>query len=216
MSWLSDRWRRSRKKRQIRALQRAIDPQHDLRRHLAYYVEFNGFEIGDYSYGSPEIDLMWSSERLIVGRYCSIGPGVRFILGGNHHLNHATTFPLKRVTQAEVVEEGPFSRGAITVGNDVWIGSYATILSGVSIGHGAVIGSSAVVAGDVDPYAIVVGNPARLVRKRFSDQQIAALLDVRWWDMGSEQIRQMQPLLQSQDIDRCLTELARLRAEPRP
>lgn len=212
MSWLSDRWRRSRKKRDIKALQRVVDPQHDLRRHLAYYVKFYGFEIGDYSYGSPDIELMWSSERLIVGKYCSVGPGVRFILGGNHHLKHATTYPLTRVTGTEVVKEGPFSRGAITVGNDVWIGSYATILSGVSIGHGAVIGSSAVVAGDVEPYAIVVGNPARIVRKRFSDQQIATLLDLRWWDLDSEQVKHMQSLLQSDDIDRCLVELARQRA----
>ncbi len=93
-----------------------------------------------------------------------------------------------------------FSKGDVVIGNDVWIGHGATILSGVTIGHGAVIGACAVVTKDVPPYGIVVGTPARLVRKRFSDENIAILLNLRWWDWPEEKIDQARHLLHSGDI----------------
>jgi hypothetical protein len=95
----------------------------------------------------------------------------------------------------------PTSRGDINVGNDVWIGRNATILSGVSIGDGAVVGGSAVVSRDIPPYGIAVGNPATVVKKRFSDNQIAALLRIKWWDWPDELIIERVSALCSPDLD---------------
>ena len=98
-----------------------------------------------------------------------------------------------------------------TIGNDVWIGSYATILSGVTVGDGAVIGAHSVVTENVPPYAIVAGNPARIVKMRFTETQIAGLLKVQWWDLPVEAIRQLIPLLSSEKVDELISAAARLR-----
>jgi hypothetical protein len=92
------------------------------------------------------------------------------------------------------------TRGDVTIGHDVWIGSQAMIMSGVSIGHGAVIAARAVVTKDVAPYAIVGGNPARELRKRLPEVDIAALLDVRWWDLPTERVKALLPLLMSENV----------------
>jgi acetyltransferase-like isoleucine patch superfamily enzyme len=132
-----------------------------------------------------------------IGRYCSIAVGVRFMIGGNHRPDWASTYPFRyRLGLAGAGADGhPASRGPIQVGNDVWIGESAVILSGVTIGDGAVVGTEAVVAHDVRPYAVVVGNPAREVRRRFGDEEVDALLGLRWWDWPAEEIREIVPLL---------------------
>ena len=112
-----------------------------------------------------------------------------------------TTSPLHNSRKrAKLQDRYSSSKGDVVIGNDVWIGHGATILSGVTIGHGAVIGACAVVTKDVPPYGIVVGAPARLVRKRFSDEDIALLLNLKWWDWPDAKIDRAMPLLLSSDI----------------
>jgi acetyltransferase-like isoleucine patch superfamily enzyme len=125
--------------------------------------------------------------RLSVGRYCSIARGVRFVCDG-HPLHLPSTFPFRsRLLGGE--NQDSVSRGMIKIHNDVWIGTNAVLLSGVVVGNGAVIGAGAVVTKDVPPYAIVAGVPARILRFRFTHEQIAKLERIKWWDWPSDQIR---------------------------
>ena len=137
-----------------------------------------------------------------VGRYCSIAGGVKFFIGGNHRPDWASTFPFRFVLGLpQAGEDGhPASKGPILVGNDVWIGENAVILSGVTIGDGAVVATESVVTRDVRPYAIVAGNPAREVRRRFPDDQVDELLALRWWDWPAAEIREIVPLLNGSPI----------------
>jgi virginiamycin A acetyltransferase len=146
-------------------------------------------------------------DRLVIGRFCAIAAGVRFIMNGaNHATSGLTTYPFQIFRHGW--EEGfdPASldtgfRGDTIVGNDVWIGMEALILPGTRIGDGAVIGARAVVSGEVPPYAIVVGNPGRVVRKRFDELTIARLLEIQWWNWDAETITQRLNLLRGNDIN---------------
>lgn len=145
-------------------------------------------------------------DRLLIGSFCSIGTGASFIMAGNqgHRHDWASTFPFF------YMQEEPAFGGAIdafqpagdtVVGSDVWIGAEAMVMPGIRIGHGAVIASRAVVTRDVAPYTIVAGNPARPIRTRFQDDQIAMLLQMAWWDWPLERIEQAMPLLCASDIE---------------
>src|SRR5262249_56002163 len=137
--------------------------------------------MGDCARGGRTMRFWNDASGLTIGKYCSVADGVTFILGGNHRTDTVTTFPLGVAFEARIAEEDPYSRGDIAVGSDVWIAGNATILSGVTIGDGAVVGAGSVVIHDVPPYAMVFGNPARVVSKRFPDQIVAALEELRWW-----------------------------------
>jgi carbonic anhydrase/acetyltransferase-like protein (isoleucine patch superfamily) len=102
---------------------------------------------------------------------------------------------------ARQIEGHPRIRGDVRIGNDVWLGSDAMIMSGVTIGDGAVVGAGAVVTKDVPPYGVVVGNPARVARMRFSDDAVSRLLALRWWDWPDEKIEQFLPLMLSSDVE---------------
>ena len=159
--------------------------------------------VGRFTYGSPALRLWDASERIAIGSFCSIADGVTIFAGGEHNTHWVTTFPL-RIAFGEPLagQDGhPASKGPTTIGSDVWIGDGATILSGVQVGHGAVIGARAVVTADVPPYHIVAGNPARLVRPRFTADQIDALLSIAWWEWPLERIRSASGLLSSPGID---------------
>ena len=131
--------------------------------------------VGKCTYGCVCFnDDSFDTARLTIGSYCSIGPNVRFLLGGEHKTTALSTFPLK-VTRFGAGKEA-FAKGDITVGDDVWFGASTLICSGVTIGQGAVIGAGAVVTKDVPPYAIVGGNPARIIKYRFDDALIARLI----------------------------------------
>jgi acetyltransferase-like isoleucine patch superfamily enzyme len=144
----------------------------------------NWAKIGDHTYGHPEIQEPGLAE-LIIGKYCSIAGHVLIVLA-NHRTDLPTSYPFYSLASIwpEARRCGPdhMARGPVVIGNDVWIGVRATILPGVTIGDGAIISACAVVAGDVPPYAIVGGTPARVLRYRFSDDIIAAMLRIRWWD----------------------------------
>jgi acetyltransferase-like isoleucine patch superfamily enzyme len=139
-------------------------------------------EIGRFSYGELHI-MMWLNphQRLKIGNCVSVAPGVRFVLGGNHRTRTLSTYPFSaEIDRFELTSDDPThiegSNGPIIVGDDVWIGTNAMILSGSNIGMGAVIGACAVVTKDVPPYSIVAGNPAKVVRFRFAEQMIQKLL----------------------------------------
>jgi len=163
------------------------------------------FRIGDYTYGVPEVLAQRQGAVLHIGKFCSIAGRVKIILGDNHRMDWLSTFPFPAFADdfPEVFGRNDywFTKGDVVIGNDVWIGEEALILSGVTIGDGAVIGARSVVARDVEPYAIVVGNPAQVKRKRFPDEDIAKLLAVRWWDWPIEKIRAHLDILMDADID---------------
>lgn len=140
-------------------------------------------------------------DKLKIGRFCSIGSGVSFLMGGNqgHNKDWISTFPF--FYQNFENAENAFQRsGDTVVGNDVWIGTEAMIMPGVTIGDGAVIGARSLVAKDVAPFSIVGGNPAKEIRKRFSDEEISMLLEIKWWDWDIEKIKAQVPFLCSGNI----------------
>ena len=127
----------------------------------------------------------WSRDKLIIGKFCQIAAGVEFVMNdANHQMNAVSTFPFYTLEGWEMEppasSDMPF-KGDTVIGSDVWIGQNAVILPGVQIGDGAIIGANSVVGCDVPPYTIVVGNPAKALRKRFDDELIELLLQFKWW-----------------------------------
>ncbi|WP_270087606.1 type B chloramphenicol O-acetyltransferase [Sphingobacterium sp. SYP-B4668] len=144
-------------------------------------------------------------DKLIIGDFCSIGSGASFIMAGNqgHRYDWISSFPFFYMSDTPCFEEsenGFLTAGNTVVGNDVWIGSEAMIMPGITIGDGAVIGSRALVTKDVAPYCIVGGNPARCIKQRFYDEDIEKLLEMNWCSWKEEHIRQAMPILCSGDI----------------
>ena len=135
-----------------------------------------------------------NGDRLVIGKYCSIACGAKFLLNSaNHTLRSLSTYPFPIFYEAwgtpvSEVSSAWDNRGDIVIGNDVWIGYEAVILSGVHIGDGAIIGARAVVTRDVEPYTIMGGVPARPIRKRYDEETIQRLLALRWWDFPPEQM----------------------------
>jgi chloramphenicol O-acetyltransferase type B len=148
--------------------------------------------VGPHTYGvfARTVFMARDEDRLDIGKFCGIAPGVRFIFG-NHPLEKVTTYPLRTILCEKWLNNvDAVSRGPIVVGNDVWIASESIVLSGVTIGDGAVIGAGSIVTRDVAPYALAAGVPARHIRYRFEEHQIARLLQIRWWDWPEETIRE--------------------------
>ena len=147
----------------------------------------------------------WSRDKLIIGKFCQIASGTEFVMNdANHQMNAVSTFPFYTLEGWDMQAPAPTDmpvKGDTVIGNDVWIGQNATILPGVHIGDGAIIGASSVVGSDVAPYTIVVGNPARILRKRFDDELIDLLLKFRWWDKSIEEIDRLIPILTCSDLE---------------
>lgn len=164
------------------------DGAENFERHVTHHYDFNG-------------------DKLIIGKFCAIAKGVEFIMNGaNHRMCSATTYPFnifgngwEKVTPS--IDQLPL-KGDTVVGNDVWIGQSVTILPGVHIGDGAIIGANSVVAKDVLPYNIVAGNPIKIIRKRFDDETIHFLLNLKWWDWPAEKIFANLETLCSGDISK--------------
>ncbi len=146
-------------------------------------------------------------ERLVIGKFCSIACGAKFLFNSaNHALGSLSTYPFPIFFEewglpVEDISAAWDNKGDIVVGSDVWIGYEAVILAGVTIGDGAIIGARAVVTKDVPPYTIVGGVPARPIRKRFDEDTIARLLELRWWDWPEERIRENIPAIQAGRLD---------------
>jgi acetyltransferase-like isoleucine patch superfamily enzyme len=163
--------------------------------------EYADYDIGDWTYGIPVIVKWDEATRLHVGKFCSIAEGVRILLGGEHHPDWVTTYPLDIFLPLnQQTAASRQTKGDIRIGNDVWIGAGVIILSGVTVGDGAVIGAGSVVCRDIPPYAIAAGNPVRTIRYRFEEPVIQALLQIKWWDWPIEKIVQCAPSLMSADL----------------
>ena len=183
--------------------------------------------VGDYTYyddinGAEQFEkhvthhYPFIGDKLIIGKFCAIAKGVEFVMNGaNHRISCATTYPFYIMggdwgnALAPVTKELPL-KGDTVVGNDVWIGQNVTILPGVHIGDGAIIGLNSVVTKDVPPYTIVAGTPAKIVRKRFDDELIDLLLKLKWWDKNAEEINALIPLLSCSDLDKVKREIKTL------
>ena len=144
-------------------------------------------------------------DKLVIGSFCSIGSGAAFIMAGNqgHRNDWISTFPffwMPDVPAFAGAQNGYLPAGDTVIGNDVWIGSEAIIMPGVTIGDGAVIGTRSLVTRNVEPYAIVGGNPARVIRKRFDEDLITLLLEMEWWAWSDDQLRGAMPILTSGDV----------------
>lgn len=169
--------------------------------------------VGDYTYyDDPEdtssfernvlylFDFM--GDKLVIGKFCQIATGVRFIMNGaSHAINGISTFPFKVCGGAwkDTPLDGQY-KGNTVIGNDVWIGNSVTFMPGVKIGDGAIIGTNSVVTKDVPAYTIVGGNPAKEIRKRFDDETIKFLVNLRWWDWPIEKITQHLNILANGDV----------------
>ena len=167
--------------------------------------------VGDFTYiADSEFEshvthlYPWNNDKLVIGKFCQIAAGVEFVMNGaNHQMNAVSTFPFYTLAgwdmKAPAPEDMPL-KGDTVIGNDVWIGQNATILPGVHIGDGAIIGARSVVGSDVEPYTIVAGNPAQFIRNRFDDELTNLMLEWRWWDKPIEEINSLIPILTSSDL----------------
>lgn len=174
--------------------------------------------VGDFTYiADSEFEshvthlYEWNGDRLVIGKFCQIAAGVEFVMNGaNHQMNAVTTFPFYTLEawgmDAPSPEDLPL-KGDTVIGNDVWIGQNAVIPPGVHVGDGAIIGANSVVGSDVGPYTIVVGNPAKVLRKRFDDELVDLLLAFRWWDREVEEINALIPILTCSDLEKAKREL---------
>lgn len=153
----------------------------------------------------------WNDDKLIIGKFCQIAAGVEFVMNGaNHQMNAVSTFPFYTLEGWDMASPAPSDlplKGDTVIGNDVWIGQNAVILPGVHIGNGAIIGANSVVGSHVDDYTIVVGNPAKVLRKRFDDEMIALLLQFQWWDKSVDEINHLIPVLTCGDLEKVRAEL---------
>ncbi|MEM9824657.1 MAG: CatB-related O-acetyltransferase [Bacteroidota bacterium] len=176
--------------------------------------------IGDYTYyddfeqvSNFEKNVKYlfdfTGDQLIIGKFCMIASDVTFIMNGANHLNDSiTTFPFAIFggAWANAMDDKTYpNKGNTIIGNDVWIGFGATIMPGVVIGDGAIIGTKAVVTKNVEPYSIVGGNPAKLIRKRFSEKAIQKLLELKWWDWPIKKITEHIPHLTSNTVEKLST-----------
>lgn len=168
--------------------------------------------VGPHTYGPLEIQ---GAGRVIIGDYCSIAANVRIMLA-DHHAEWISTYPfsanelLDEWPSARGIGGYPFHKGDVVIENDVWIGRGSTILSGVRIGDGAVIAACSVVPGDVPPYSIVAGNPAKVVKYRFPKEDIEFLLRLKWWAWSESDISSCVHLLCSGSVN-ALREFARIK-----
>lgn len=168
------------------------------RNFLMRFVSKYGWNIGDHTYGKPII-IEPHLAKLSIGKFCSIAGSVCIALG-NHRIDSVSTYPFltlkKYWPSASLSNEADHdTNGDVLIGNDVWIAQGATILSGVTIGDGAVIAANSVVTKNVPPYAIVGGNPAKIIRYRFDEATIKKLLEIRWWDFDDKKIDSLLPIM---------------------
>ena len=178
--------------------------------------------VGDFTYiADAEFEshvthhYPWNNDKLIIGKFCQIAAGVEFVMNGaNHQMNAVSTFPFYTLEGWDMTPPAPENmplKGDTIIGNDVWIGQNAVILPGVHIGSGAIIGAGSVVGHNVEPYTIVIGNPAQAIRKRFDNELIQLLLQWNWWDKPIEELNTLIPILTSSNLAAVKAEIQKQR-----
>lgn len=172
-------------------------------------------EVGDYSYYADPTDptgfernnilFHWGPDKLIIGKYCALARDVLFIMGAAGHQMGLSTYPFPMFGEdwmdAMELFAGRVDRPDTVLGNDVWLGYGVTVMAGVRIGHGAIVAARSVVSSDVPPYGIVAGNPARLIRRRFTAEQIDKLLRIAWWDWPADLVTKHLRTIMGKDVD---------------
>jgi virginiamycin A acetyltransferase len=191
-------------------------PNYDKLCFLKNIIKNPNIIVGDYTYYDDFEDVSnfeknvkyhfdFIGDKLIIGKFCMIASGATFIMNGGNHLTEATSaypFAIFGGAWQHAMDGKTYpSKGDTVIGNDVWIGHDATIMPGVHIGDGAIIATKAVVTKDVEPYSIVGGNPAKPIKKRFSEEIIARLLELKWWDWDMEKITKNVYLLTGDSLD---------------
>lgn len=183
--------------------EQVTNPNIRVGRYSYYSGYYHGHSFDDCArYLMPDRDDV---DKLIIGSFCSIGTGASFVMAGNqgHRHDWVSSFPfffMQEEPAFAAARNAYHGAGDTVIGHDVWIGAEAMILPGITVGHGAVIGSRALVTKDVEPYTIVGGNPAKPIKKRFADEAIVLLLEMQWWDWPLAHIQAAMPLLCSGDI----------------
>ncbi len=176
-----------------------------IRKRVGFAEQYSDFKIGPNTYGAPRVIGEGKIATLEIGSYCSISEEVTIFLDAEHRPDWVTTYPFNVLWPECIRFRGhPSTKGNVIIGHDVWLGYGSTVLSGVSIGTGAVVGAKSVVTSDVPPYAIVAGNPARVLRFRFDEAVIARMLASKWWDLPRERLLIVMPLLMSDDVEKFL------------
>ena len=179
-----------------------------LKDNLKDEIKANLAEVGKWSYGRPNIYRWDWKSKIIIGNFCSLGPDIKFYIGGNHRSDWISTSPLpasqfsETFKKAQLIKNFSDSRGDIIIGHDVWIGGSTTILSGVTIGTGSIIAAGSVVVNDVDPYTVSGGNPNREIKKRFEENIVKRILQTEWWLMEDSQIDDLSKYLLSSDTEK--------------
>jgi len=193
-------------------------PEYDKVIFLKHFVKAPNISIGDYTYYDDrrygpekfeEYNVLYnydfSKVKLIIGKFCAIAADTRFIMTGDHKLDAISTYPFPIFKHGWETAFNVFDlpvKGDIVIGNDVWLGYDSLIKNGVTIGHGAIVAAKSVVVKDVPPYAIVAGNPAKVVKKRFKDKTIERLLQIAWWDWDITKINKHLKIICHLDVDK--------------
>ncbi len=191
-------------------------PHHNKLCFLKNIITNPNITVGDYTYyddfenvknfeKNVKYHFDFIGDKLIIGKFCMIASGATFIMNGGNHLTESLSaypFAIFGKDWAHAMDGKSYpTKGNTTIGNDVWIGHKATILPGITIGDGAIISAFAMVSKDVEPYTIVGGNPAKVIRKRFSDEKIEVLTQLKWWDWNIEKITSAVHILTGQDVE---------------
>jgi virginiamycin A acetyltransferase len=168
------------------------------------YTYYDDFENVENFEKNVKYHFDFTSDKLIIGKFCMIASDVKFIMNGANHLTESiSSYPFAIFGNGwEHAMDGKHypNKGDVNIANDVWLGYNATIMAGVSIGDGAIIATNSTVVKDVAPYSIVGGNPAKEIKKRFSESDINTLLKLKWWDLSAEKITQLVPYLTTNNI----------------
>lgn len=169
-------------------------------------LRYSRYTFGVGTYGIPEVIEFGDETTLRVGSYSSIAEGVRILLGGEHRTDWITTYPFPAMINGiEDIKDYAPSKGDVVIGSDCWICADAMILSGVTIGHGAIVAAGAVVTKDVAPFSVVGGNPCKFIRWRFDEEVRNLLLEAAWWDWPMDEVKSVARTLCSSDMEAFLS-----------
>ena len=166
--------------------------------------------VGKWSYSTSPLKIYrWNDSKIYIGNFCSIGPEVKIIIGGRHRIDWVSTAQINAGTfnfndnflKAQKIKDFKNSIEDLHIENDVWIGAFSIIYSGVKLGNGSVVAAGSVVTKDVDPYTVVGGNPAKFVKKRFTTKQINFLNSSKWWELDDKLIDTLSKYLLNENVD---------------